>query len=317
MQYKDYYQILGVNRDAAVDDIKRAYRKLARKYHPDVSKEPDAEARIKEINEAYEVLKDTEKRAAYDRLGTHWRAGDDFRPPPGWDTNFEFRSAGFGDGGGFSDFFSTLFGGLGGMGGFEHAGARRGFRTRGEDHQAKILIRLEDSFEGASRTITLRVPEIDNNGRVVTRDRSLNVKIPKGITEGQRIRLTGQGTPSVTGGGAGDLYLEIGFEPHRWFRVEGKDIYLDLPVTPWEAALGATLKAPTLKGPVELTIPPNSRGGKKLRLRSRGLPGNPAGDQYVAVTIVTPPAHTEDDRDAYRRFAEALPFDPRRELGFP
>lgn len=318
MQYKDYYQILGVKRGDSVDEIKRAYRKLARKYHPDVSKEANAEMRIKEINEAYEVLKDPEKRATYDRLGASWRPGEEFRPPPDWNTNFEYRGSGVGDDGAFSDFFSSIFGG--GAGGFEQPARRRGsrtFRTKGEDHHAKINIRLEDSFEGGTRTITLRVPIVDSSGHVVTRERGLNVKVPKGIQSGQRIRLTGQGTSGTGGGVAGDLYLEVDFEAHPWFRAEGKDIYVDLPVTPWEAALGATLKVPTLKGTVELNIPPNTANGKKLRLRARGLPGNPDGDQYVVVVIVAPPANSDDEKRAYEKFAKAFPFNPRQERGFP
>ncbi|MBA1333147.1 cytochrome C biogenesis protein, partial [Candidatus Endoriftia persephone str. Guaymas] len=203
MEYKDYYKIMGVEKGATQDEIKRAYRKLARKYHPDVSKEPNAETKFKEVGEAYEVLKDPEKRAAYDQLGANWKAGQEFRPPPDWDAGFEFRGGGFTprDASAFSDFFETLFG-RGGSGGF--ADARRAgphFRTQGVDHHAKVLIDLEDAFHGATRTITLRAPELDAQGHVITHERTLNVRIPKGVKQGQQIRLVGQGSPGVEGGG--------------------------------------------------------------------------------------------------------------------
>ncbi|RMD69392.1 MAG: J domain-containing protein [Gammaproteobacteria bacterium] len=303
MEYKDYYKILGVSRDATQEEIKRAYRKLARKYHPDVSKEPNAEERFKEIAEAYEVLKDPEKRAAYDQLGTH-RPGEEFRPPPGWEEQF-----GFGGAEGFGDIFETLFG-------FGRPRERAGgFRMRGQDEHAKILISLEDAYHGATKTITLQVPEMEPNGRVVTRTRTLQVRIPRGITPGQQIRLPGQGAPGIGGGPHGDLYLEIDFQPHPLYRVEGKDIYLDLPITPWEAALGAKVKVPTLGGPVEVKIPPGARSGQKLRLKGRGLPGHPPGDQYVVLQIVTPPATTEKEKAFYRKMAQEMPFNPRAHLG--
>ena len=310
MEFKDYYKILGVSRDASQEDIKRAYRRLARKYHPDVSSEPDAEARFKEIGEAYEVLKDPEKRAAYDQLGAHWKAGQEFRPPPDWDAGFEF-SGGFtgADVGGFSDFFEALFGG-----GF--AGPRRRhYRARGEDHHAKILVDLEDAFHGATRTLTLQVPEVDATGHVRTREHRIQVRIPKGIREGQHIRLAGQGAPGVGGGPPGDLYLEVHFKPHAFYRVEGRDLYLDLPIAPWEAALGATVKIPTPAGPVDLKIPPGSSSGRKLRLRGRGIPGNPPGDLYAVLQIVVPPAEDEEAKRLYREMARRLAFDPRRRLG--
>ena len=316
MEFKDYYQVLGVARDATQDQIKRTYRKLARKYHPDVSKEPNAEARFKEVQEAYEVLKDPEKRAAYDQVGSQWKAGQDFRPPPDWDTGFEFSGGGFTDAGGeFSDFFETLFG-RARPGGTRSGGWRRGgFQARGEDHHAKIQVDLEDAFHGAARTITLQAPEVDAEGHVVTRTHSLNVKIPKGVTEGQRIRLAGQGSPGIGGGPKGDLYLEITFQPHRLFRADKRDIYLDLPVTPWEAALGATATVPTLGGNVELKIPPGSQTGRKLRLKGRGLPGEPPGDQYVVLRMVTPKAETPEARALYEKMAQILPMNPRAELG--
>ena len=232
MEFRDYYQIMGVERSATQDEIKRAYRKLARKYHPDVSKDPDAEAKFKAMGEAYEVLKDPEKRAAYDQLGSHYKAGQEFKPPPGWDANFEFSGGDFtgGNAAAFSDFFESLFGH-----GFSHARGRAGgFHARGQDHHAKILIDLEDAVHGANRTITLQVPEINPQGHVQTHARTLNVTIPKGVKQGQHIRLEGQGEHGQGKGGAGDLYLEIEFKPHRLYQVVGRDIYLDLPVAPWE-----------------------------------------------------------------------------------
>jgi curved DNA-binding protein len=313
MEFKDYYSIMGVSRDATQDEIKRVYRKLARKYHPDVSKETDAEARFKEIGEAYEVLKDPEKRAAYDQLGTRWRAGQEFKPPPDWNVNFAFGGGGFTDSdtAGFSDFFESLFG---------HAGPwhpERGadFRMRGQDHHAKILIVLEDAFHGATRTITLRVPEVTPNGHVRTRERSLKVRIPKGIKQGQRIRLAKQGALGMGGGPPGDLYLEIEFKRHRLFHADGRDIYLDLPVAPWEAALGATIAVPTLGGTVDMKIPKGSMAGSKFRLKGRGLPDTPPGDQYVVLRIVTPPAKTQKAEALYRKMAQDLAFNPRANMG--
>jgi curved DNA-binding protein len=307
---------MGVERDATQDQIKRAYRKLARKYHPDVSKEADAEARFKEVGEAYEVLKDPEKRAAYDQLGANWKAGAEFKPPPDWDAGFEFGGGGYtgGDAGDFSDFCESLFGQ--GFGAARAGGrARTGFHARGEDHHAKVLIDLEDAFQGATRAITLRHPELDSSGHVVTRERTLNVKIPKGVKEGQRIRLAGQGAPGMGEGPAGDLYLEINFKPHPLYRVEGRDLYLDLPVAPWEAALGATVKTPTPAGPVDLKIPAGTRSGQKLRLKGRGIPGTPPGDIYVIPQIVLPPASTEAAKNRYREMEKELAFNPRSKLG--
>jgi curved DNA-binding protein len=310
MEFKDYYQTLGVERSAPAGEIKRAYRKLARKYHPDVSKERDASERMKAINEAYEVLKDPEKRAAYDRLGAGWQPGQDFHPPPDWDTGFEFRGSPAGEGfaGDFSDFFASLFGGA--------TGARHGagFHGRGEDHHAKVLIDLEDAFRGATRAVTLRVPELDAEGRLAVRERTLNVHIPKGIREGQLIRLAGQGSAGPQGGRAGDLYIEIAFKPHPFYRVDGRDVYVSLPVTPWEAALGATVKAPTPGGPVEVKVPPHSQGGRKLRLRGRGIPGEPPGDLYLVLEVVLPPAQTDRAKQIYQTMARELAFDPRRGL---
>ncbi len=317
MEFKDYYQLMGVERDATQDEIKRAYRKLARKYHPDVSKEAEAEARFKEVSEAYEVLKDPEKRTAYDQLGANWKAGQDFRPPPDWDQGFEFHGGGFtgGDAENFSDFFENLFG-RGGSGAFSGGGRRqREFHAHGEDTHAKVLIDLEDAYNGASRTLTLKHSELGPDGRPQLRERTLNVSIPKGVRQGQNIRLAGQGGAGVGKGGSGDLYLEVEFRPHPFYKVEGKDVYVHLPVTPWEAALGATVKVPTPSGTVDLKIPPNSSGGRKLRLKRRGIPAKEPGDLYVVVEIALPKADTEKARAAYAAFEKALEFNPRAPLG--
>lgn len=313
VEFRDYYQIMGVERSATQDEIKRAYRKLARKYHPDISQDPDAEAKFKEMGEAYEVLKDPEKRAAYDQLGRNYKDGQDFTPPPGWDAGFEFSGGGFSgaDTAAFSDFFESLFGG-----GFTQARGRSGgFHARGQDHHAKILIDLEDAIHGASRTITLQVPEVTQQGHVVTRNRTLNVTIPKGVKQGQQIRLTGQGAPGMGDGGAGDLYLEIEFKPHKHYHVEGRDIYLDLPVTPWEAALGGKVKVPTPTGEVEMNIPAGSHAGKKMRLKGRGIPGKTTGDFYVILQISLPKADTEKAKALYTQMKQELNFNPRQKLG--
>lgn len=305
MKFKDYYETLGVKRDATQDDIKNAYRKLARKYHPDVSKQPDAEERFKEVGEAYKVLKDPESRSSYDRLGANWQNGQDFQPPP--DTGgFEFRGNGGGfEGMDFGDFFEQMFSRQGGH------GARQTMRMAGEDHHAKVQIELEDAYRGAERTISLRLPEIDNQGHIVHRTRTLSITIPKGIRAGQNLRLAGQGGPGIGGGSAGDLYLEIAFRSHPHFRVDGADVYMDLPIAPWEAALGATVTADTPAGTVELTIPPNSAAGRKLRLKGKGIPGKEAGNLYIVLAIVLPRAETDSEKQAYRTFEQAFNFHPR------
>lgn len=316
MEFKDYYAIMGVERDANQNEIKRAYRKQARKYHPDVSKEADAEKRFKEVGEAYEVLKDPEKRAAYDQLGSNWKAGQDFQPPPDWEQGFEFHGGGFtsADAEQFSDFFETLYG----HGGFSQAysgQANKGFQSRGEDTHAKVIIDLEDAFLGSTRTLTLKHTELSADGRPRLKERTLNVHIPKGVRQGQHIRLARQGGPGIGKGGPGDLYLEIEFHAHKLYYVEGKDVYLDLPVTPWEAALGTTIKIPTPEGSVDLKIPADSSSGRKLRLKGRGIPGKIPGDYYVLLQIALPPADSEAAKAAYREFEKTLPFDPRTRLG--
>jgi curved DNA-binding protein len=295
MEYKDYYAALGVDASAGADEIKRAYRKLARKYHPDVSKEPDAEARFKEVAEAYEVLKDADKRAAYDRIAQRFAGGS---APPDWDAGFEFHGAEPSPRG-FSDFFEALFG-----------RAAAAHRERGEDHHAKVLIDVEDAYRGARRTLTLQVPVADARGRLRWQPRHLEVDIPKGIRPGQHLRLAGQGGASIEGP-AGDLYLEVEFRPHAQFRVEDRDVYFELPVAPWEAALGATVMARTPEGLVELRVPPNSGAGRKLRLKGKGLPGQPPGDLYAVLSIALPPADSAAAQQAYRSMASAFDFNPR------
>lgn len=300
MEFKDYYEIMGVARDASADDIKRAYRRLARKYHPDVSKEADAEARFKELGEAYEVLKDPEKRAAYDQLGSRWREGQEFRPPPDWDFEFDTRQAT----GAHSDFFESLFGSMGRR--------RSEFRSRGFDREAQISVTLEDAFKGSTRSISLEQIERDETGRPARKARQLSVKIPAGVTEGQHIRLQGQGDPGLGGGPAGDLFLKVHLLPHALFKVDGRNLMLELPVTPWEAALGATIRVPTLSGKVDLSIPKGSQSGHRLRLKGKGLPGNPAGDQHVILKIVLPPADTKSKEEFYRQMAETMPMNARQ-----
>jgi curved DNA-binding protein len=319
MRYKDYYQVMGVPRGASQDDIKRAYRKLARKYHPDVSKEKDAEDKFKELQEAHEVLRDPEKRAAYDQLGANWQQGQDFRPPPDWGKGFEFsRGRGAEDLGGFSDFFSELFGSRSPFGGASHMGGAgrggRGFAAAGQDHVARVEVDLEDAFRGGSRTIELRSPEMTADGHVTVKPRTLRVTIPAGVTEGQQIRLAGQGSPGIGGGPPGDLLLEVNFRPHPLFKVEGRDVTITLPVAPWEAALGETVSVPTLGGTVEMKLPAGAHGGQKLRLRGRGLPGRPAGDQLVQLEIVLPP-DSPRARQFYEQMKRELSFDPRADLG--
>ena len=309
MEFKDYYQTLGVAREATADEIKKAFRGLARKYHPDVSKEKNAEARMKEVNEAYAVLSDPEKRAAYDQLGRNYQAGQDFRPPPNWDAGFEFSGRDFGTGQGadFSDFFAELFGRSG-------VGARAGgarFDVHGEDRHAKILITLEDAYQGAARVLTLRVPAIDEQGRVTMKEHTLNVRIPKGVQEGQVLRLAGQGSPGIGEGKAGDLYLEVHFEPHPRFRVEGRDVYATLRVAPWEAALGASVKASLPVGAVEVRVPENSQNGRNLRLKGRGIPAATPGDLYLVLEVVLPSADNPKARELYQTMARELAFDPR------
>ncbi len=309
MEYKDYYKVLGVGREATAEEIKRSYRKLARKYHPDVSKEKNAEERFKEVQEAYEVLHDPKKRTAYDQLGKDWRAGQQFRPPPDWGQRFEFSFGGGGEQADFSDFFSSLFGG----GRTQFGGRAQRFR-RGEDRHARIEIDLEEAFHGGTRTIRLQQPEMSSGGELALKEREIRVTIPAGVADGQQIRLRGQGEGGDRAGDAGDLYLEIGIRPHPVYRFEGRNVILTLPVAPWEAALGAQVEVPTLGGPVQMKISAGARAGQRLRLKGRGLPGKPPGDELVELEIVLPPADAPAARALYEQMRRELSFDPRADL---
>jgi curved DNA-binding protein len=312
MEFRDYYATLGLERTATQDDIKRAYRKLARKYHPDVSKEPDAEARFKDLAEAYEALNDPEKRVAYDEAGRQRQQAQDAGPAAGRESEFEFSGRGFDPGEGFnhSEFFESIFGR---QTGGSHTQARRS--NKGEDHHAKVVIDLEDAYGGTRRTISLRMPVPDAQGRYTLQERQLEVSIPKGVREGQHLRLSGQGQAGTLGGPAGDLYLEVSFRPHAHFRVDGRDIYVDLPIAPWEAALGASVAVPTPVGAVQLSIPSGSSSGRKLRLKGRGLPGEPPGDMYAVLSITVPSAQTAESKQAYEALARTFQnFNPRSAL---
>ena len=330
MEYRDYYETLNVARTASADDIKKSYRRLARKFHPDVSKEKDAEAKFKQVQEAYEVLKDPEKRAAYDQLGSNWKAGQDFRPPPDFGGGFEYRgrpgggSAGGSAGGydSFSDFFSSLFGqqgfNQGGGSPFEQApfgsgagGRSRRAPARGRDHHARIDIDLEEAFRGGNRTFELKRPQVDSEGLLQMRKHSVKVTIPPGIAQGQQLRLAGQGEESPNGGEPGDLFLEVNIRPHANFELEGRNVTTTLPLAPWEAALGAAVPVPTLGGEVEMRIPAGAQSGQKLRLRGRGLPGSPPGDQFVQLKVVLPPADSPKARELYEQMKRELSFDAR------
>ncbi len=320
MEYKDYYKIMGVAKDASQKEIKSAYRKLARKYHPDVSKESDAEDRFKELGEAYEVLKDPEKRTAYDQLGADWKAGQQgFQPPPDWDAGFEFHGDSFtggnADAAGFSDFFESLFGQAGGGSQYRTTGTSQ-HHMRGEDSRAKVFINLEDAYHGASRGLTLRNTVMGADGHPQLKSRTLNVKIPKGVKAGQNIRLKGQGSPGFGEGAAGDLYLEIEFNPHSIYKVDGADVSLELPVAPWEAALGGKIKIPTPSGMIDLTIPAAISSGKKMRLKGRGIPAKQPGDFYVTLMVVLPDELSDKEKDLYQELQQVSShFNPRAKLG--
>ena len=335
MEYRDYYKILGVTRTATADEVKKSYRRLARKFHPDVSKEKDAEARFKEVQEAYEVLKDPEKRAAYDQLGSNWKSGEQFRPPPDWANGFEFRGGPRGGAGrqggagqqgsrysqsedvfedeGYSDFFSSLFGGGAAGGPFAQAGGANR-RRAGRDHHAGIDIDLQEAFAGTTRVLELKRPQLKPDGTLEVQPHTVKVTIPAGVTEGQPIRLAGQGEAGPGGGKAGDLYLEVHIRPDKLFQLEGRDVTLTLPVAPWEAALGGPVKVPTLAGAVEMNIPAGAQSGQKLRLRGRGLPGQQPGDQYVQLKVVLPPANSPEAKALYEEMRQNLSFDPRADL---
>lgn len=324
VKFRDYYEILGVPRKAAQDEIQRAYRKLARKYHPDVNKASDAEEKFKEINEAYEVLKAPEKRKRYDQLGPDWKAGQDFKPPPGWEFQYDFGGGPgqtefhWGGAGGFSDFFETLFGGQGGQRFRDaHSGARGGrgpvWSQAGVDQEATVRISLEDAFRGATKSITLQQQSVTPQGQLAIQEKSYEVKIPQGIMSGQKIRLTGQGGAGMGGGPQGDLFLKVEIDPHPVFRLDGRNLSVDLPISPWEAVLGAEVQIQALGGALTLKVPPGTQSGQKLRLRGKGMP-NPkgaAGDLHAVIHIVVPKQPSKRERELFEELQKTSSFDPR------
>jgi curved DNA-binding protein len=328
VKFRDYYEVLNVPRSATQEDIQRAYRKLARKYHPDVSKEAGAEDKFKELTEAYEVLKDPEKRKKYDELGANWKAGQDFRPPPGWETQFSHGTGGgpgqaefhFGGPGSFSDFFETLFGGQGFQEAFGggRGGSRRApvWRQRGMDQEATLRITLEEAFHGVTKAFTLQMQTVAPDGQLSTTGKNYEVKIPAGILPGQKVRLAGQGGEGGGGGEKGDLYLKIEIEPHPVYRLEGNNLYVDLPVSPWEAALGAEIQLATLSGSVTLKVPPGAHSGQKLRLRGKGIPssrGTP-GDLYVVLSIQVPRKLSVREQALFEELRKASTYNPRQSM---
>lgn len=313
MRYKDYYQILGVNKSASADEIKTAYRKLAKKFHPDVSKEVNAEEKFKELGEAYEVLKDVEKRAAYDQLGSY-RPGQDFRPPPGWEQRFRHNqgpghAAGvdFGD---LSDMFADLFGGA-------NAGRRGPMSRRGEDVEAVVHITLQQAFHGTEIQIELNSNEMGPDGVRRRVPQEIKVKVPPGMTDGQKMRVAGKGGKGVGGAPDGDLILNIRLQPHALFRVEGHDLYIEVPVTPWEAALGGEIEVPTMQGSVRMRLKPGSRAGQKLRLSGKGMPRqrHGQGDLFVVLQVVVPSELTEVEARLFEELARVSSFNPRAHFG--
>lgn len=323
VKYKDYYEILSVPRNASDEEIRKAYRRLARKYHPDVAKTAQAEERFKEISEAYEVLGDPAKRRQYDALGTGWKAGQDFTPPPGWENiRFEFRTPGsgrrmsFGDLEGFSDFFKILFGGESPFG-FETITEETEWphQAKGQDQEAEITISLEEAYHGARKTIRLESPQVDARGRTHASVRNYEVRIPPGAIEGTRIRLQGQGAPAFDGGPPGDLYLRVHIEPHPVFRVTGCDLETDLLLAPWEAALGAEVQVRTLDGVASMRVPAGTQSGRRFRLRGKGLPDRRTGergDLYAVAKIVIPSRLTEREKALFEQLSRVSSFQPRQ-----
>ena len=308
MKYKDYYAILGVDRGASAEDIKKAYRRLARKYHPDVSKEPNAEEKFKEMAEAYETLKDPEKRAAYDQLG-RYTPGQDFRPPPGWEQQFAGAHGAFEDID-LADLFAGIMGRQGGSG--------RGARAfgSGRDYEAAVRLTFDQAFHGTEIELELATLEFDEKGEARRVPRRIKVRIPKGVADGEQLRIPGKGGKGPEGGRDGDLYLDIAVEPHPLYRVSGRDIYIDLPLAPWEAVLGIQVQLPTPAGAVSLKVPPGTRAGQQLRLTGRGLAraNAPAGNLYAIVQIVVPSVVDEPERALYRQLAEKSTFNPRAQF---
>ncbi|WP_019559176.1 DnaJ C-terminal domain-containing protein [Caldimonas manganoxidans] len=313
-QFKDYYRVLGVPRDATADQIKQAYRRLARKYHPDVSREPDAATRMSEVNEAYAVLSDPQRRAAYDAVGAGRRAGEPFTPPPDWDAGFEFSPDSFEevDLHDVSDFFAELFGRMGAR---SRAAGARASVGRGEDHHARIVLDLADAWLGAQKEITLRSPQVDADGRVRLTTRTLQVQIPRGVRPGQLIRLAGQGGAGPGAAAPGDLYLEVQFRPDPRFRLDGNTLITELPVAPWEAALGAVVPLSLPGGQtLRVRVPAGAQSGQHLTVRGQGLPSQPPGDLELIVRVILPSAHHPKARELYEQMAAALPqFDARRQ----
>ncbi len=312
VKFKDYYELLGVSRTAEQKEIKKSYRKLARKYHPDINKNPDAEERFKEIAEAYDVLSDPEKRRKYDELGANYRNGQDFRPPPGWE-NVRFESfRGPGTAGGFSDFFESVFGG-----GSPYTGGpdqRTVWKMRGKDHEAAITIDLQDAFRGAEKVMKLQTGEVDEKGRVHRHTKTYNVKIPTGTTEGARIRMKGQGGPGMGGGPSGDLYLRVHIAPNPVFRLKGRALEVDIAITPWEAALGAKVTIPTMDGKASITLQPGTQSGQRFRLRGKGLAGirgQCVGDLLALVKIVVPTTLSAREKALFKELARDSKFSPR------
>lgn len=311
MDFKDYYKILGIKPDADLKTIKTAYRKLARKYHPDVSEDKDAEEKFKDVAEAYAALKDTEKRAEYDELrkygGQH---GQSFTPPPGWQSSSNHS-------GDFSDFFESIFGAGGPRARAEGGQAHREthFSFRGQDIETELPILLEETLSDEKKTISYRLPHYDKDGRrLADVTKTLNVKIPKGVTEGERIRLKGQGGPGIGNGQNGDLYLHIRLVPHPLYDVEGHNLIITVPITPWEAILGTKVEVPTLSGNINLTLPPNSQTGKRMRVKGKGLVSKTGmGDLYAVLKIVIPDESDEEAKQLWQSLSEKIAFNPRSE----
>ncbi|MDC0598644.1 DnaJ domain-containing protein [Gammaproteobacteria bacterium] len=314
MEFKDYYKIMGVEDSASTAEIKKAYRKLARRYHPDVSKEKDAEQKFKELGEAYEVLKDKEKREEYDQLKAMGASNQNgqFTPPPGWESATHF-SEGAGGAEDFSDFFSAMFGHNGSFHRSSSGDGAQTFSMRGEDLHHELSISLEEAIKGGERLLALRVPQVDQRGLVSHQSKKLKVKIPAGIKEGQNLRIKGQGITGLGGAESGDLLITIRLLAHPLYAVNGKDITMVVPIAPWEAALGSKVTVPTLQGKSKVSIPPLSQSGKKLRLTGKGLPGSPPGDFFVVIKVVMPEGETEKSRELFTALAEELPFNPRQE----
>ena len=351
VKFQDYYETLGVKRSATQDEIQRAYRKLARKYHPDINKTKEAEEKFKNIGEAYEVLKDPEKRKRYDTLGHNWKMGQDFKPPPGWDWNFQsspFGGTGTGgfhfktrgdsgfEGSGFSDFFDMLFGessqvrgksafegvfgGFGGdsVGKQSRTGGTRARQSRsasGQDQEVEVTIPLEDAYHGAKRDIRLQVTESSSDGRTHRSTRTLGVNIPSGLTEGKKLRLKGQGAPGSGGAAGGDLYLKINIAPHPVFAPKGENLEVVVPITPWEAALGASIRVPTMEGSANVKVPAGIRSEQRIRIKGRGLgkKGRGRGDLYAIIRIVVPERLSPKEKELFKELAKKSTFDPRKE----